>query len=200
MNDLSNPDNVNSTPVDSCRVLCKGCKSILPLALFLHPVDESCHRLRMQCKRCLNKSNKHWRAHRDDIKAARTTRKTDAERITCVCGISINVRHRAKHCQTKRHLSVVTVLREHNALSSNAGASITPAAERKDQTLQEEVEAFLAAIEQRQAADDALHERCRSLPIPPDSPTLQAATTALTAPRFDPLADSAATPQTELAQ
>ncbi len=200
MDNPSNRDNINSTLVDSYRVLCKGCTSILPLPLFLHPVDDSCYRVRMQCKRCINKSQKHWRTNRDDIKAARATRERNIERVTCVCGISINVRHRTKHCQSKRHLSVVAVLREHNALPSNAAASITPAAERKDPTLQEEVEAFLAAMEQRQAADDAHHEGCRSLPIPPDSPTLQAATTALTAPQFDPLTASAANPHIELAQ
>ena len=195
MNDLSNPDNVNSTPVDSCRVLCKGCKHILPLPLFLHPVDESCHRLRMQCKRCLNKSNKHWRVHRDDIKAARATRERDAERITCVCGTSINVRHRVKHCQTKRHLSVVAVLREHRALSPKASAftipasasapSPAPATEPKGLSPQEELHEVMAAIEQDLAAQQALRERRRSLlrspgPLP---------TTTATAPTADGLVD-----------
>ena len=204
MNNPSNRDNINSTLVDSYRVLCKGCTSILPLPLFLHPVDDSCYRVRMQCKRCINKSQKHWRTNRDDIKAARATRERNIERVTCVCGISINVRYRTKHCQSKRHLSVVAVLREHNALPSNAAASNTPAgAERKGQTLQE-VEAFIAATEQRLATNDALRERRRSLSTPPEPSPLHRTTPAWIPPPFESwmksTADSAATPRAELAQ
>ena len=190
----------------SYRVLCKGCKVTQPLEMFLHKIDPTCYRVNLQCKRCLNKSTKHWRAHREDIKAARATRERDCERITCVCGVSINARYRVQHCQSKRHLSVVAILRQQNALASNSSASIvavsTPAAgHRKGQTLQEEVEACLAANEQQLAANDALRERRRSLPKSPESSTLHITTTALAAPPLDLWTmsdtDSAATPWTE---
>jgi hypothetical protein len=196
----------DSTTIDSFRVLCKGCKASQPLEMFLHKIDPTCYRVNLQCRRCLNKSNKHWRAHREDIKAARAARERDTERITCVCGISINARYRVQHCQSKRHLSVVAVLRQHNALSPNTSASIvapsTP--QRKGQTLQEEVEAFLAAYEQQQAASEALRERRCSLPKSPELSTLHTTTTALAAPPLDLWmmsdADSAAAPWIEKGQ
>ena len=190
---MSDPPTLNiteSSPATSYSVLCKGCKSTLPLSLFLHPVDGSCYRLRMQCKRCINKSSKHWRTHREDIKAARATREHDAERITCVCGVSINVRHRTKHCLSKRHLSVVAVLREHNALPSNASVSIGPTsatavAERK-KPLREEVESQILAYQQRLAANDAVRERRSSLFASLKSPTQHFTTTALVAETIQP--------------
>jgi hypothetical protein len=99
MRDQSTLDNVNSDSIDSYRVLCKECRATLPLHLFLHPVDPSCYRVRVQCKRCIEKSVKNWRAHREDIKAARATRERDRGRITCVCGTSINTRYRAQQLQ-----------------------------------------------------------------------------------------------------
>ena len=191
MSDPPTLDITESSPATSYSVLCKGCKSILPLSLFLHPVDGSCYRLRMQCKRCINKSSKHWRAHREDIRAARATREADAERITFVCGISINVRHRTKHCQSKRHLSVVAVLREHNALPSNNSVSIGPTsapavAERKKQTLREEVESQILAYQQRLAANDVVRERRSSVVASLKSPTQLITTTASTAETVEP--------------
>ena len=128
MSDQTTLDRANSDSIDSYRVLCKGCKATLSLHLFLHPVDPSCCRIRMQCKRCIEKSLKNRRAHREHINAARAIRERDRERITCVCGTSINARYRAQHCKSKRHLSIVAVLREHNAVFPDVSASITPPA------------------------------------------------------------------------
>ena len=196
----------DSTTIDSYRVLCKGCKATQPLEMFLHKIDATCYRVNLQCRRCLNKSNKHWRAHREDIKAARAARERDTERITCVCGISISARYRVQHCQSKRHLSVVAVLRQHNALSPNSNTSTVPAStpQRKEQTLQEEVEAFLAATEQQLAAEEALREQRRSLLRSPESSTQHITTTALAMPPLDLWmmsgTDSAATPWIEPGQ
>ena len=133
--------------------------------------------------------HKHWRAHREDIKAARATRKHDAERMTCVCGTSINVRHRTKHCQSKRHLSVVAVLRQYNALSPIASAPIIPAstaaAERERDTSQQEFVEVIAAAERELAAWDALREQRRSLLRSPDPPSLRASPTPTTALTVD---------------
>jgi hypothetical protein len=169
MSDQSTTVGSNSASVDSYRVLCKGCGIPQPLAMFLHQVDEACHRLNMQCRRCLYKSAKHWREHRQDIKEARATRERDSERITCVCSASINVRHRVKHCQSKRHQSVVAVLRQHNALSPTPSTVICPspptsAAQRGSRTFQEEFDEVVAAVEKELAAGQALRERRRSLP------------------------------------
>jgi hypothetical protein len=184
--DPSTLDSRLATSIHSYRVLCKGCNATLPLPLFLHPIDASSYRVRVQCKRCVAKSAKHWRAHREDIKAARATRERDSERITCVCGTSINVRHRTKHCQSKRHLSVVAVLRQHNALSTHTSACIdtapAPAAEQEGCTPQEEFDEVIAAIEQELA-----RERRRSLPQLPHSSTVLVATTEATAPTIDGL-------------
>ena len=159
----------------------------------------------MQCKRCINKSNEALaRPPRGHQGGAGHSQGVTPNGVTCVCGTSINVRHRTKHCLSKRHLSVVAVLREHNALPSNAAASITPAgAERKEQTLRE-VEAFIAATEQRLAANDALRERRRSLSTPPEPCPLHITTPAWIPPPLESwmvsTADSAATPRAELAQ
>ena len=211
MSDSSTLDSTLSTSIQSCRALCKGCKATLPLANFLHPIDASSYRVRLQCKRCVAKSAKHWRAHRDDIKAARATRERDTERITCVCGTSINVRHRAKHCQSKRHLSVVAVLRQHNVLSPHASLSINsapapytgssidtaapaPAIGRQGYTLpQVDDDEFIAALDRELLA----REQRRSLPLWPDSSTPHGATTTATAPTVDPLVVDVAIPRTE---
>ena len=184
MSDQATLDGTNSTFIDSYRVLCKGCRTTQPLPLFLYPVDASCYRVRMQCKRCIDKSVKHWRAHREDLKAARAIRERNLERIACVCGTSINVRHRAKHCQSKRHLSVVAILRQHNALAPSISASITsasaPAAERRGYTVQDEFTEPLAAAEKQLVAYEAIRERHRSLPKTSHVSALLAATTAAT--------------------
>ena len=187
MSDQPTLDGANSTFISSYRVLCRGCRTAQPLPLFLYPVDASCYRVRMQCKRCIDKSVKHWRAHREDLKAARATRERDRERITCVCGTSINARHQAKHCQSKRHLSVVAVLRQHNALPPSISGPFVPAsapaAERESDTLQDEFTEKLDATELKLAAYEALRKRRRSLLKTLHVSALLAATTvAMTAP------------------
>ena len=185
MSDQPPLNNADSASVDSYRVLCKGCRTIQPLPLFLCPVDTSCYRVRMQCKRCIDKSVQYWRAHREDLKAARATRERDCERITCVCGTSITVRHRAKHCQSKRHLSVVAVLRQHNKLPPSISASIIPtsppAAERECYTLQDEFTEVLAIAEKSMATYEALREQRCSQQKTSHISALLAATTAATA-------------------
>jgi hypothetical protein len=181
MSDPSTLDVFDSTAIDSYRVLCKGCKSTLPLEMFLHKIDVTCYRVNVQCKRCLYKSRKNWRAHKDDIKAARATRERVCERITCVCGVSINTRYRVQHCKSKRHLSVVAILRQHNASLPYASALITPAStsaptvERESRMSQQEFEQgfdqVFAAAEQEHAAYEALRSRRLSLPRSSDAST-----------------------------
>ena len=96
---------------DAIPVLCKGCRLVLPIHSFLCSVDGvKCYRLRLQCRSCINKSTKHYRAHREDLKAARQLRERQAERVTCVCGVSIYAHHREKHYLTKRHQTVTALL------------------------------------------------------------------------------------------
>jgi hypothetical protein len=188
----STTDDPSSISINSYAVLCKGCKATQPLQMFLHKIDPTCYRVSLQCKRCLEKSIKHWRAHREDIRAARATRERDCERIACVCGISISARYRTQHCNSKRHLSVVAILRQHSALPSNRGASIipasAPAAEQESYLRQEEIDDVIAAAEQEIAAyEEARRERRRSLPNSPVSFTALVATTVVTVPTADDL-------------
>lgn len=172
MADKTATTDVTSSPsIDSYRALCKGCRAAQPLTVFLHQVDPSCYRLRLQCRRCIQKSTKYWRDHRADIKAARASRERDCERITCVCGISINARYRTQHCRSKRHASVVSILRQHNALSPNdSSASVisppAPSSLRETRNLQEEFEEAMAALEREFPTQQ---EQRSSLPQWPDS-------------------------------
>ena len=68
---------------------CAGCRTIQPIALFLDTVDPACYRVRRQCRRCVNKSQKHWRERREHIKATRIARERECERLTCVCRIQL---------------------------------------------------------------------------------------------------------------
>jgi hypothetical protein len=120
--DLNHPSS-NSFPV-----WCAGCRTIQPIALFLDTVDPACYSVRRQCRRCVNKSQKHWRERREHIKAARIARERECERLTCVCGIQINARYRDKHCQSKRHQSIVALIRQHNALTPHHASSASPPA------------------------------------------------------------------------
>jgi hypothetical protein len=187
MSDLSTFDNINSY-----SVLCNGCGATQPLLLFLHPVDPSCYRVRVQCTRCIAKSVKHWRAHREDITAARATRERDRGRIICECGTSISARYRAQHCKSKRHLSVVAVLRQHNALPVGTSSSTHPppamAVQPASHTADEEFDALLAAAERDLAARDALLEQYRSQPRPPYRLPLRVSPTPATALTVDGLA------------
>ena len=107
------------TAVTDLPIWCKGCKSIQRFSSFLYKLDPECYRLHLQCDRCLHKSSENYRKHREDIKATRIAREQELERVACVCGVTINVRHRDKHCRSKRHQSVVALLRN---------ASLTPPA------------------------------------------------------------------------
>jgi hypothetical protein len=170
----------------SFPVLCKGCNTVHPVARFLHRVDPTCYRLRLQCWRCLEKSSKRWRAHREEIKATRAARERDYERITWVCGVSINAQYRDKHGLSKRHLSVVALLHQHSALLSEPGAPIIPppapaalpaqAANRMHRTFDEEVEDTIAALEKELTTSHALRSRRVSLPRSLDLPILYAPT------------------------
>jgi predicted secreted protein len=111
-----------STAITALPIWCKGCRSIQPFSSFLFKLDLLCYRVHVQCRQCLHKSTKHYRKHREDIKAARQAREQEDERITCVCGVTINARYRDKHCQTKRHQSVVALLRD---AASPAAAAAT---------------------------------------------------------------------------
>ena len=104
-----------ATAVTALPIWCKGCRSIQPFSSFLYKLDLMCYRLHLQCRPCLHKSMEHYRKHREDIKAARMAREQEDERLTCVCGVTIKARHREKHCQTKRHRSVVALLRNASA-------------------------------------------------------------------------------------
>jgi hypothetical protein len=101
----------NGLPI---RVLCKGCRSIQPIESFLVPVEAGCYRVRQQCWPCILKSNKHYRAHREDLRSARQLLEREVERVTCACGVSINVCYREKHEKTKRHQTVTALLRHEN--------------------------------------------------------------------------------------
>lgn len=93
------------------NVLCKGCRLLLPVRSFLYSVDDmKCYLVRKQCMSCTSKSTQHYREHQEDIEATRQLRKRQAERVTCVCGVSIYAAHRGKHYQTKRHLTVAALL------------------------------------------------------------------------------------------
>jgi hypothetical protein len=176
----STTEDPSSISINSYAVLCKGCKATQPLQMFLHKIDPTCYRVSLQCRRCLNKSTKHWRANREDIKAARATRERDCERIACVCGISISARYRTQHCKSKRHLSVVAILLQHNALSLNPSTVICPspptsAAQRDSRSFQEEFDEVVAAVEQELAAGEALR---RSLPRSTSPPSVHEQTTS----------------------
>ena len=108
---------------DAIPVLCKGCRLVLPIHSFICSVDGTkCYRLRLQCRSCINKSTKHYRAHREDLKAARRLREQRAERVTCVCGVSIYAHHREKHYLTKRHQTVTALLQ---ATSNSDALAVT---------------------------------------------------------------------------
>ena len=91
-------------------VWCGGCRAVRPLSAFLHRLDQASYRLNVQCRACLGKSSRHYRKHCDDIKAARQVREQQSERVMCVCGVSIHTQYRDKHCQSKRHRTVVALL------------------------------------------------------------------------------------------
>ena len=103
-----------SPPVDATAaaipVWCGGCRAVHPLSAFLHRLDQASYRLNVQCRACLGKSSRHYRKHCDDIKAARQVREQQSERVMCVCGVSIHTQYRDKHCQSKRHRTVVALL------------------------------------------------------------------------------------------
>ncbi len=88
-----------------------------------------CYRVHVQCRLCLQKSTENYRKHREDIKTARLAREQVHERVACVCGVTINVRYREKHCRSKRHQAVVALL---NNAMSNAPAGGATAAAVKD--------------------------------------------------------------------
>ena len=114
-----------TTAASSVAVWCKGCRSAQPLASFMYRVDDVCYRMSLQCHRCLHKSSEHYRIHRADIKAARAMRERDAERTMCVCGTSVYTRHREKHLMSKRHQTVVAILRHGNALPASPTSPLT---------------------------------------------------------------------------
>ena len=247
---------------------CKGCRTIQRFSSFLTYVDPGCYRVHVQCLLCLQKSTDNYRKHREDIKMARLAREQVHEHVACVCGVTINVRYREKHCRSKRHQAVVALLNnamlnapaggapaaavanpssanrapivtngeqhqmapavpsavrsrhrpsmkrlDQSSTSSaeiqtctpdNASATISAAsaparAERNDQPLQEEIGESLVAVEQRLAAQQALHERRRSLSRALEPSTLHVETTRVTVPPLDPFVvtdtDSAATPK-----
>jgi hypothetical protein len=103
MSTASTSDESATTPITaSFPVWCRGCRSVQPVAAILRKVD-SCYRVRQQCGKCITKSTKHYHAHRAGIRAAREMRQQDCERVACVCGLTINVKHREKQYHTKRH-------------------------------------------------------------------------------------------------
>ena len=102
-------------------VLCKGCRTMQPVELFLCPVfDTGCYRIRQQCWSCINKSAKQYRKHREDLRSTRHLLETQSERVTCACGISIRASYREQHDQTKRHQAVVALLRNNSTASTTA--------------------------------------------------------------------------------
>ena len=105
--EMSIPSATTAIPVTEYLIWCKGCQSIQRFSSFLSPVDSTCYRVHVQCRRCLQKSTENYRKHREDIKAARLAREQVHERVACVCGVTIHVRYRDKHCKSKRHLTVV---------------------------------------------------------------------------------------------
>ena len=104
-----------AVPIAEYPIWCKGCRTIQRFSSFLTYVDPACYRVHVQCRQCLQKSTESYRRHRDDIKAARQAREQVCERVACVCGVTINVRYRDRHCQSKRHQTVVALLRYANA-------------------------------------------------------------------------------------
>ena len=257
---MSTRSTSTALPIAEYPIWCKGCRSVQRFASFLTYVDPSCYRVHVQCRQCLQKSTENYRKHREDIKTARLAREQVRERVACVCGVTINVRYREKHCRSKRHQAVVALL---NNAMSNAPAGGAPAAaakdtscanrasavteeeqhkvspavptalrshhqpllqrleqsstssaaietytpgngsatiivacapapvERKDQPLQEEIGESLVAAEQRLAAQQAMHERRRSLSTALESSTLHVTTTVLTTPPLDLVVDNA---------
>ena len=274
---MSTRSTSTALPIAEYPIWCKGCRSIQRFSSFLTYVDPGCYRVHVQCRLCLQKSTDNYRKHRDDIKTARLAREQVHERVACVCGVTVNVRYRNKHCRSKRHQSVVSLLNIANpsapagglvaVIAAAKGASSAsrvpvvteetqqevppvvsntvrspyrpsplrldesstspaahmpdnsrestihasaPAAERKGQTLQEEVEALILAAEQRLTAQQVLHEQRHSLSTSLESSTPHVTTTEVTAATVDSLvvntADSAtlpaydATPPTQPAQ
>ena len=112
-------------PISDYPIWCKGCRTIQRFASFLTFVDPACYRVHVQCRQCLQKSTDNYQRHREDIKAARLARERVHERVACVCGVTINVQYREKHCRSKRHQSVVALL---NKARSSPPAVATPAA------------------------------------------------------------------------
>jgi hypothetical protein len=112
-----------ATAITALPIWCKGCRSIQLFSSFLYKLDLMCYRVHLQCRQCLHKSMESYRKHREDIKAARQAREQEDERLTCVCGVTIKARHREKHCQTKRHQSVVALLRNATSIPAAAAAA-----------------------------------------------------------------------------
>jgi hypothetical protein len=125
------------TAITDLPIWCKGCKSIQPFSSFLYKLDPECYRLHLQCVRCLHKSSENYRKHREDIKAARLAREQEHERVACVCGVTINVRHRDKHCRSKRHQSVVALLRNASVSPPAAAGALVVSDEAQQQALLE---------------------------------------------------------------
>ena len=108
---MSTRSTSTALPIAEYPIWCKGCRSIQRFSSFLTYVDPACYRVHVQCRQCLQKSTENYRRHREDIKAARLAREVVQERVACVCGVTINVRYRDKHCRSKRHQTVVALLR-----------------------------------------------------------------------------------------
>ena len=144
---------------DVIPVLCKGCRLVLPIHSFLCSVDGTkCYRLRLQCRACINKSTKHYRAHREDLKAARQLREQQSERVTCVCGVSIYAHHREKHYLTKRHQTVTALLQA----TSNNDALV--------ETREEDLLAWHAKRSKQRAGE---HASTTALPMDDDGPSME---------------------------
>ena len=129
---MSTRSTSTALPIAEYPIWCKGCRSIQRFSSFLTYVDPGCYRVHVQCRLCLQKSTDNYRKHREDIKTARLAREQVHERVACVCGVTINVRYRNKHCRSKRHQSVVALL---NNASSSAPAGGTTAAVVKDTSI-----------------------------------------------------------------
>ena len=146
--------------IDAIPMLCKGCRLVLPIQSFLFSVDGTkCYRLRLQCRACINKSTKHYRAHREDLKGARRLREQQAERVTCVCGVSIYAHHREKHYLTKRHQTVTALLQ---TTTSHSDALV--------ETREEDLLAWHAKMRDQRAAK---HASATSLFVDDDGPSMK---------------------------
>ena len=167
-----------ATAVTALPIWCKGCRSIQPFSSFLYKLDLMCYRVHLQCRQCLHKSTENYRKHREDIKAARQAREQEDERLTCVCGVTIKARHREKHCQTKRHQSVVALLRNAGV---NPPAAHSAAAEGASVVSRAEPERSLGPIvaeEKPHAVPTAVPNGVRSR-YRPSLPRLDELTTSL---------------------